>query len=174
MFELIAQERPASKAVRAACTSPEKIGTLSLKIPVVDGVARTELAGTETGVDEPEAEHYETQAVPGLTLDQILEQHEAPNPDFISIDVEGTELDVLKGLDLQRWRPRLLLVEDKWVYFDKHRYLVAHGYRLVKRTGPNSWYVPAGAPFVTPLLEQLNIWRKFYYGIWPRKLRKAR
>ena len=34
-------------------------------------------------------------------------------PDFLSIDVEGFELDVLDGLDLKRHRPRWILVETK-------------------------------------------------------------
>ncbi len=174
LYELIQKERPASKAIRAACTSPDKVGQLTLKIPVVDGVARTELAGTETGVDEPEARVYETQVVPALTLDQLLEQDGGRRPDFVSIDVEGSEIDVLRGFNLERWQPKLVLIEDKWVYFTVHRHLSAHGYRLVKRTGPNSWYVPEGSGYRMLLLDRLNIWRKCYYGIWPRKLRKAR
>jgi FkbM family methyltransferase len=175
LYQACVRDRPGARSVRAVCTSADKIGQLTLKIPLMEGIARTELAGTETGVDEPEADQYEEQVVQALTLDQVLEQNGAPHPDFVSIDVEGTELDVLRGFDLARWQPRLLLIEDKWVYFDKHRYLTAHGYRLVKRTGPNSWYVPATGPVPqTSARETIRLYWKFYYGIWPRKLRKAR
>jgi hypothetical protein len=34
--------------------------------------------------------------------------------DFLSLDVEGFELNVLKGLDLRRYRPRFLLVEARF------------------------------------------------------------
>jgi FkbM family methyltransferase len=175
LYELCVRERPGSKVVRAACTSSDKVGKLTLQIPLVDGVSRTELAGTEIGVDEPVATAYDTQVVPAVTLDSILDQQGAPTPDFVSIDVEGSEIDVLRGFDLARWRPRLLLIEDKWVYFDKHRFLTQHGYRLVKRTGPNSWYVPAGTPFThTAFPQRLRMYWKLYVSTWWRKLRKAR
>ena len=32
--------------------------------------------------------------------------------DLLSVDVEGHELDVLRGFDFGRWRPRLILLED--------------------------------------------------------------
>lgn len=49
--------------------------------------------------------------VPARTLCAVLDQHEVDRIDFMSLDVEGCELDVLKGLDLERYRPRLLLIE---------------------------------------------------------------
>ena len=42
--------------------------------------------------------------------------------DFLSIDVEGHELEVLGGFDLARWRPRLVLLEDHVGNLDKHRF----------------------------------------------------
>lgn len=48
--------------------------------------------------------------VPGLTLDSALMDICRPI-DLVSIDVEGSELDVLAGLDLEKYRPRVLLVE---------------------------------------------------------------
>jgi FkbM family methyltransferase len=168
-----ARERAASVVVEAACTSPDKVGELTLCIPVTAGVLRTELAATALGIDEPTAASYETRTVPAKTLDQILGEQDCRRVDFISIDVEGTELEVLKGFDLRRWQPRLVLIEDKWVYFDKHRHLTRHGYRLVKRTGPNSWYVPVSSSFEVPWLARMRLWRKLYLGIWPRKIRKA-
>lgn len=46
-------------------------------------------------------------------LEELLEKHGIGNDkiDFISIDTEGTEVDVLEGLNCNRFRPRLLLVE---------------------------------------------------------------
>lgn len=44
-------------------------------------------------------------------LDELLKDHAGPI-DVISIDVEGAELDVLDGFSLEKFRPRLLLIED--------------------------------------------------------------
>ncbi|AGC77399.1 FkbM family methyltransferase [Nonlabens dokdonensis] len=49
--------------------------------------------------------------VPAKTLNQILEDHEIEEVDVMSIDVEGFELEVLKGLDLNKAKINLLIIE---------------------------------------------------------------
>ncbi len=81
--------------------------------------------------------------VPVKTLDQVLVDAQAPSPiDFLSIDVERHELEVVRGFDFERWRPRLILIEDHVLDLRLHDYLVSHGYRWIRRTGLNGWYVP--------------------------------
>lgn len=47
------------------------------------------------------------------TLDSLLEGWSHQDPiDFISIDVDGREPEVLAGFDLKRWNPRYMLIED--------------------------------------------------------------
>ena len=62
--------------------------------------------------------------VPVRTLDSILTEAGSPT-DLIScsIDVEGHEIEVLRGFDIARWRPRLILLEDHVADLSKHRYL---------------------------------------------------
>ncbi len=50
--------------------------------------------------------------VPMMRVDDALEEAGVSRLDFASIDVEGAELDVLKGFDLDRWRPKVLVIED--------------------------------------------------------------
>ena len=52
------------------------------------------------------------ETVPVRTLDSILEEHGAAATDFLKIDVEGSEADVLAGVDLTRWRPRVVVIES--------------------------------------------------------------
>jgi len=47
------------------------------------------------------------------TLSGVLSRHGNPNVDFLSLDVEGYELEVLRGLDLQTHTPRYILIETK-------------------------------------------------------------
>jgi FkbM family methyltransferase len=49
--------------------------------------------------------------VPARPLSDLLDEAQAPEIDFMSLDVEGFEPQVLRGLDLERHAPRLLLVE---------------------------------------------------------------
>ena len=66
------------------------------------------------------------------TLNYLLLDAKAPNTiDFLSLDVEGAELEVLKGIDHQTFRFKYILVECR----DFPRldvYLVSHGYRFVE------------------------------------------
>ena len=80
------------------------------------------------------------------TLDAILAESSLEAPiDFISIDVEGLELAVLKGLTLPRWQPRILLIEDNSNFADRAvaDHLAARGYVPFMRTGVNDWFAAA-------------------------------
>ena len=45
------------------------------------------------------------------TLTDIIEKTSITNIDILSIDVEGYELKVLKGLDFERYKPKLIITE---------------------------------------------------------------
>jgi FkbM family methyltransferase len=55
-------------------------------------------------------EAYEV-TVPARTLTSVLDEARAPQIDFLSLDVEGHEAQVLGGLDFERYAPRLILLE---------------------------------------------------------------
>jgi FkbM family methyltransferase len=80
--------------------------------------------------------------VPCVTLDSILEEHRVPPIDFITIDVEGFELSVLRGFDLKKYQPRIVILEDNSDGQDLSvdEMLLKEGYVLFKRTGCNDWY----------------------------------
>ena len=50
-------------------------------------------------------------AVPMRTLDGIFADHGVGVIDFLKIDVEGAEESVLRGLELRRWRPSVIVIE---------------------------------------------------------------
>lgn len=49
--------------------------------------------------------------VPACTLSWLIEKHKIDRIDLLSLDVEGYESEVLKGLDLHRHRPKYMLIE---------------------------------------------------------------
>ena len=110
--------------------------------------------------------------VPVRTLDSVLEEAGAPAGfDFLSIDVEGHEVEVLRGLDLARWQPRLIMLEDHVPDLSRHNYLTAQRYRIIRRFENNGWYVPRNAVETPSLAERWQIWRKYYLALPFRKLR---
>ena len=122
-------------------------------------------------IDDGHFRFHKEIKVKARTLDSILLGVDAGQIDLLSIDVEGAELGVLSGLSIERYKPKLILLEDKYLYLDKHRYLKKHGYVLAKRTRQNSWYVPIGSkrPPQT-ILEKILLFKKMYISIWRRKL----
>jgi FkbM family methyltransferase len=79
------------------------------------------------------------------TLDSLLEDAGFDELDFVTIDVEGHELSVLEGFDLDRYRPRIVILEDNTVGGDAGviKRMTEHGYVHFKRTGVNEWYARA-------------------------------
>ena len=113
-------------------------------------------------------------AVPVRTLDQVLTEAAARAPiDFLSIDVEGHAREVLQGVDLARWRPRLILVEDHVMNLRLHRHLRSRDYQWIRRTGLNSWYVPADAALPIGAFGRWQFFRKYVLGVPFRHFREA-
>jgi FkbM family methyltransferase len=52
-----------------------------------------------------------TVPVPMTTLDALLTEHPG-DTDVAVVDVEGSEMSVLRGFDLERHRPKIVLIED--------------------------------------------------------------
>ncbi len=75
-------------------------------------------------------------------LDTLLALHPwIDHIDFISIDTEDTELDVLKGFDIARWQPKLMVIENNHDEPFLADYLRPFGYGRVRRVGVNDFFV---------------------------------
>ncbi len=156
-----------------ACSSPDRAGQ-----PMPLHVAGP-MSSLDRGKMAAGAQAQYVIMVPVRTLDSILVEAEAPAPlDLLSIDVEGHEVEVLEGLDLDRWQPRLILMEDHVESLARHRHLTRSGYRLVRRFGFNGWYVPEDSPLRPDRSERWTILRKYYLALpfrmlrnWSRRIR---
>lgn len=101
--------------------------------------------GLQSDIDNPRAHAQSGQAFLGKseslfefgavarTLNSLLLEANAPTLiDFLSLDVEGAELEVLQGVDHQTFRFKYVLVECR----DLPRlsaYLADHGYRFIEK-----------------------------------------
>ena len=146
-YELIRQQRPGSQVVHLALGAPEQRGRARFNVAAENDGLSGLVVNAEVTV-----KHVEEVEV--RTLDDVLAEAGNPKLDLVSIDVEGLELQVLRGFDLKRHRPAVLLVEDHLQRMGVHRHIVENGYRLVKRTGCNNWYVPRGEKFALASLGE--------------------
>jgi FkbM family methyltransferase len=164
---LLAARRKA-KVFAVACTEPGKAG----------GPLPLHIDGGRSALDRdrmaPGAQASSVILVPTRTLDDLLREAEATVPiDLLSVDVEGHEIEVLRGFDFKHWLPRLLLVEDHVGSLGTHRFLTSRGYRLVRRLGNNGWYVPAELAVIITPSERWEIVRKYYLALPFRMARNA-
>ena len=90
---------------------------------------------------------FATKRLPIATLTQLARAHNLPKVDFLKIDVEGAEIDVLRGIDWSVLRPRIVLLEavapgsmapshEEW-----EPLLLAQDYEFVLFEGLNRFYV---------------------------------
>jgi FkbM family methyltransferase len=120
-FPLCKLNRPKSNVVNCACVSNQEIKEVKFmteKIGLLSGIS----------VDQSDVANrylnrgllfdgFETVVVRASTLENIIQKnhhknhHKNQEIDFISVDVEGTEIDVLKGLNIEKYKPKVFIIE---------------------------------------------------------------
>jgi FkbM family methyltransferase len=80
--------------------------------------------------------------VPCLSFDTLCQRHEVDRVDLLHTDTEGYDFELLKGIDLDRHRPRLLIYEH-FHFTPEDRaacqvYLAGHGYEAIEE-GMDTW-----------------------------------
>ena len=60
--------------------------------------------------------------VPAITLNKLLVKHDIKKIDFISLDVEGYEISVLNGFDIEKYKPNYIMIET--TTFDNRRKVI--------------------------------------------------
>lgn len=79
--------------------------------------------------------------VPVRTLEQILTKWDFPRLDALCVDTEGTELEVLKGLDMAKWRPKVVVCESWEEDGRALSYLECLGYKRTAKSADNYLFV---------------------------------
>jgi FkbM family methyltransferase len=108
-----------------------------------EGVAKATQA---FGVD------YQTIRRPTTTLARLCERRDLGTIDFLKIDVEGAEGDVLFGGDWERFRPKVVVAEavtpmaSEPSWQDWEPFLIAQRYRFVLFDTLNRFYVAEECP----------------------------
>lgn len=118
LYEEAVRERPGARVFNCALVPFDHDGTAVRMrygglMSVVGGAHGSEEADREwvqPAFSLRMESEYEVE-VPARTLSSILDEVNAPEIDLLSLDVEGFEESVLRGLDLERHAPRFMLVE---------------------------------------------------------------
>jgi FkbM family methyltransferase len=76
----------------------------------------------------------------GTTLEKILVDHNISNIDILSIDTEGSEIDVFESMDFSKHKPKLLIIEvvtQGKFNSEIQPYFEDKGYHMVGEVGAN-------------------------------------
>jgi FkbM family methyltransferase len=138
--------RPKARVFECAAVASDAMPEISFN--VVDGGEVYSAAGELTEFQRKRLDDWGLKArritVPGKTLDAMLTEAGAPGVDFVSIDVEGGEADILRGFNMTRWRPRVVMIEVNSLLRSREVRDVfrQHGYVYLTSIEINEIYVP--------------------------------
>lgn len=118
------KNRPRSRVFEVALVGDEATDHVTMQtanlMSVVQGAfasAEADAAHVKKGaaVQRLAPEEVRSIRVSARTLTSVLSEVRPARFDLLSLDVEGFELEVLRGLDLARYKPRYILVEARSV-----------------------------------------------------------
>jgi len=146
-FHAALRERRSSVlSTKAAYSKPGKVDFVSASHGVLSGIA-------EHAFDDKHAELRREGggviSVEAVTLNDLLKEHQAPKTiDYISIDTEGSELEILTAFDFTAFDVRLFSIEHNFTPREREidGLLRRHGYRRVYRRASrfDAWYRRVG------------------------------
>ena len=92
-------------------------------------------------------------------LDTILKTHapDVEHLDILSVDVEGWELEVLRGLSTEKYRPQVMVIENLFNAKEYRDYMKSIGYILWRRVRPNDVYVRS---------ELINRFERYFLAVY--------
>ncbi|MEK7621060.1 MAG: FkbM family methyltransferase [Patescibacteria group bacterium] len=118
----------------------EKKGTLKFReYPEHDGFSTlsTESKGEESKLNIP----YNDYSVKVDSLENIFSENSIKKIDFLKIDVEGYEFEVLKSNNWEKYRPTVVCIEANHRTDDWSSFLEGYKYELVIYDGLNEYYI---------------------------------
>ena len=102
-------QRERTRDINLCCAVGAEAGEIDLWESDVRGWATADQGAIDAHIVQGDTGHFTR--VPVLTLSDICEEHAPSDIHFLKIDVEGFEQAVLEGMDFERFRPWLLVIE---------------------------------------------------------------
>jgi FkbM family methyltransferase len=162
LAELGRAVRPRDRLFEGLCGAAAGEATLYLQREF-HGLSTT-IAEHARGAEKETGRTAEAVTLPMTTLAALCEPHAPPTFEFLKVDVEGAEAEVLRGADFARFRPKVIVVEaikplslapawDEW-----EPQLARHGYAYVWDDELNRYYVAEEARALNSRLAEGPKW----------------
>jgi len=145
LFKRCYKNRPESFCVNVALVAPEDSGSI---IDLIDVDLMTSVRNTKNfAFDETHIRTAElvqgisrtSTSTTGKTISEVITESGFPGIDFLSLDVEGFELEALKGFTKEEHFPRYILIETKQL--DLVHEVLGHRYELVEALSNHDYFM---------------------------------
>lgn len=94
----------------------------------------------DTRYSFPSNSKVDTIDVDIITLDTLLESIEVEKIDYLSVDTEGWEIDVMRGFDHNKYQPKIVVLENLHDDSKYSTYMNSIGYKLELKEHYNEVY----------------------------------
>jgi FkbM family methyltransferase len=175
-YALLTRRRERDVNVNVGCSN--KPGTLTLYAASGGASGLSSFTSEEVANHEKKGFEFQPITVNVVTLASICEQHVKQRTiDFMSIDVEGHEREVLEGADFTRFRPRVIVIEatlpnttisthERW-----EDLIVKHDYLFAVFDGLNRYYVRREDEQLVPVVALApNIFDDYIPDVYKRQI----
>ncbi len=171
LYELLLIARP--RDINLQIGIADKAGELTIReYPDGHGLSTFSKEMQKSYEDNPSdfTARYQDYKVKIITLNQLFSEQKVKTIDFMKVDVEGLEFEVLAGNDWKAFRPKVLCIEANHIDKDWRPLLKEHGYNLVFSDGLNNYYVAQECSEIskrfsyvdTVLLKPVPVYAEFY------------
>ena len=145
LFERCEKNRPESFCINVALVAPEDSGSI---IELIDVDLMTSVRSTKNfAFDETHIRTAElvkgisrtSTSTTGKKISEVITESGFPGIDFLSLDVEGFELEALKGFTKEEHFPRYILIETKQLELVHE--VLGHRYKLVEALSHHDYFL---------------------------------
>jgi FkbM family methyltransferase len=141
LYAALQQQRPRDTNINAGISDKE--GMLTFREYEGNGLSTfsKETMQELAGEHNPRTDTYKDYQVEVKRLDSILQASAPAGIDFMKIDVEGYEYEVISSNDWNSYRPKVLCIEVNHIHKDWVSILEKHDYKKMFDDGLNNYYV---------------------------------
>jgi len=103
---------------------------------IVENYHKEHVSRIRMEIEHPQNKGRRLITVPTDLLNNVLDKNNIYNIDFCTIDTEGSEFEILKALDFEKYRIEIILVENNYNTPHVKNLLTNKGYKHAGRIGP--------------------------------------
>lgn len=164
-----------------ACVADKK-GVVKFR-DIIGPVKADMLSGIESNYDPRHVSRIENKLkktggsfelidVPAYTVNSVLEENQIYHIDFLSLDIEGGELVVLKSIDFNKFHIRAITVENNYESSEIQTFLESKNFMLIKKLKIDEVYVNKRENITPAMVQEAMFYKLSKKGFNKKASRK--